>query len=119
MAIYNYKAGLGNAASYQSSGAPFVTGSASLTGVMHIPFPTVTKEIQVVIEGAGDGFVYFHEDATDLNKFHFGTVPTRINVKCKELYVSSSDGIDFRVYASLTGIAPVEMFELTGSGITH
>ena len=118
MSIYQYQAGIGNAPSYQVSGAPFVTGSDSLTGVMHIPFPHVTKEIQLVIEGAGDGFVYFHEDATDLNKFHFGTVPTRMNVKCKELYVSSSSGINFRVYASLTGIATNSMYLLTGSGIT-
>jgi len=119
MSIYQYKAGLQNAASYQASGSPFITGSNGLTGVMHIPFPHVTKEIQLVIEGAGDGFVYFHEDATDLNKFHFGTVPTRMNVKCKEVYVSSSSGINFRVYASLTGIQSKEMYALTGSGITH
>ncbi len=45
MSIYQYKAGLQNAASYQSSGTPFVTGSDSLTGVMEISFPNVTKEI--------------------------------------------------------------------------
>ena len=119
MSIYQYKSGLQNAASYQASGSPFVTGSDSLTGVMHIPFPHVTKEIQLVVEGPGDGFVYFHEDATDLNKFHFGRAPTRMNVKCRELYVSSSNGVNFRVYAALTGIDAKQMFDLTGSGITE
>ena len=119
MSIYQYKGGLQNAASYQSSGTPFVTGSAALAGVMKVEFPTVTKEIQIVIEGAGDGLVYFHPDAPILNKMHFSSVPFRMNVKCKELYVENVGGaIDFRVYASLTGIRTSEMFALTGSGIT-
>jgi hypothetical protein len=39
MSIYQYKAGIGNAASYQASGQPFVTGSDTLNGVMKIEFP--------------------------------------------------------------------------------
>ena len=117
MSIYQYKAGLQNAASYRSSGAPFVTGSNSLTGVMEIEFPNVTKEITIRASG-GTGHLYFHTDATDANKMTFSTTALTLDVKCQRLYVSGS-GLDFRVYASLTGIESKEMFHLTGSGITE
>lgn len=123
MSIYQYKAGLQNAASYQSSGTPFVTGSTGLTGVMKIEFPTVTKSITLHHKSSSDLYFYFHEDATDLNKFEVENIGNAhpyltIDVKCKEIYVSGSS-LDFRVYASLTGIEAKEMFELTGSGITE
>ena len=50
MSIYQYKAGIQNAASYQSSGAPFVTGSDNLNGIMLIEFPNVTKEISFYVD---------------------------------------------------------------------
>tara|TARA_R100001509_G_C4792099_1_gene190123 strand:+ start:79 stop:450 length:372 start_codon:yes stop_codon:yes gene_type:complete len=123
MSIYQYKAGLQNAASYQSSGTPFVTGSDALTGIMKIEFPTVTKSITFHEKGSNDLYFYFHEDATDLNKFEVENIGSAhpyvtIDVKCKEVYVSGS-GLSFRVYASLTGIEAKEMFALTGSGITE
>ena len=123
MSIYEYRAGIGNAASYQASGSPFVTGSTSLTGEMKIEFPQVTKSITIhELSSNNQLYFYFHEDATFLNKFVIDTSahdhgPITFDVKCKELYVSGS-GLDFRVYASLTGIEPRQMFELTGSGIT-
>tara|TARA_R100001015_G_C4618124_1_gene174556 strand:- start:63 stop:416 length:354 start_codon:yes stop_codon:yes gene_type:complete len=117
MSIYQYKAGLQNAASYQSSGSPYVTGSASLTGVMAIEFPNVTKEI-TIRAASGTGHLYFHTDALDENKMTFGTTALTLDVKCQRLYVSGSS-LDFRVFASLTGIEKAEMFNLTGSGITE
>lgn len=124
MSIYEYRAGIGNAASYQASGSPFVTGSTSLTGEMKIEFPKVTKSITVhELSPNNQLYFYFHEDATTLNKFVIDTSahdhgPVTFDVKCKELYVSGS-GLNFRVYASLTGIEPRQMFALTGSGITE
>ncbi len=123
MSIYQYKAGLQNAASYQASGSPFVTGSASLTGVMKIEFPRVTKSITIHELTSQDLSFYFHEDATTLNKFVIDSSahdhgPVTFDVKCKEIYISGS-GLNFRLYASLTGIEAKEMFELTGSGITE
>jgi hypothetical protein len=54
MAIYNYKSGLGNAASYQVSGKPFITGSIDLdaestagTVPFKIEFPAVTSWVAV------------------------------------------------------------------------
>jgi len=124
MSIYQYTAGLGNAASYQASGSPFITGSASLTGVMKIEFPRVTKSITIhEVNNNSQVYFYFHSDATALNKFCIDNSaqnhgPVTIDVKCKEIYISGS-GIDFCLYASLTGIEAKEMFELTGSGITE
>lgn len=117
-----YKAGLGNAASYQASGAPFVTGSASLTGIQKIEFPTVTKEITVHVLTQGKRLnIYFNENSPTLNQFIIDSTnqkePLTLDIKCKELYVAGT-GVEFRVYASLTGILPREMFDLTGSGIT-
>lgn len=123
MSIYQYKAGLQNAASYQASGSPFVTGSNGLTGVMKIEFPRVTKSITFHERGSADLYFYFHEDATNLNKFELENIGSShpyltIDVKCKEIYISGSS-LDFRIYASLTGIEAKEMFNLTGSGITE
>jgi len=132
MSIYQYKAGLQNAASYQSSGSPFVTGSSPLIGVQRIDFPNVTKRIQVWNLDAGEAaahniYVYFHEGAPLDNKIAVtaakdtGPAHIDIDVKCTHCFISSSHaaGCDFRLYASLTGIEPKQMFELTGSGITE
>ena len=128
MSIYQYKAGIGNAASYQASGTPFVTGSDSLNGVMKIEFPNVTKSITIhELSNNAVIYFYFHPDATELNKFCIDTTthnhsPVTIDVKCKEIYISGTNGvsgISYRLYASLTAIETNQMFELTGSGITE
>jgi hypothetical protein len=124
MSIYQYRSGLQNAASYQASGTPFVTGSNSLSGVMKIEFPNVTKSITFhEIGNSADLYFYFHPDAGELNKFQIDNSAQdhpylTIDVKCKEIYISGSS-LNFRVYAALTGIQAKEMFELTGSGITE
>mgnify|MGYP003650884396 CR=1 FL=1 len=123
MSIYNYRAGLGNTASYQSSGAPFVTGSDTLNGVMKVTFPSVTKQVSVYVEQAKSVDFYFNENATTLNKFSVGPSTSgpetfTIDVKCKEIYIETGVSTKVRVYASLTGIATVQMYALTGSGIT-
>tara|TARA_R100001460_G_scaffold93135_1_gene135042 strand:- start:377 stop:751 length:375 start_codon:yes stop_codon:yes gene_type:complete len=124
MSIYQYKAGIQNAASYQSSGAPFVTGSDNLNGIMLIEFPNVTKEISFYVDDGKEIDVYFHADATALNKFKVkskaDTVHTNtLDVKCRAIYVETTSTTKFRLYASLTGIESKEMFHLTGSGITE
>ena len=133
MSIYQYRAGIGNVGSYQSSGSPFVTGSIPFAAgqVMEIDFPRVTKQITITTTDTGGGaavphlYFYFHEDAADLNKFPVGNGASMssltIDVKCTKLFLSSSaSGVDSaHVYASLTAIEPKEMFPLTGSGITE
>lgn len=121
---YNYRAGLGNAPSYQVSGAPYVTGAVNLTGVAKIQFPSVTKSITFhELSNNNSLYFYFNENATNLNKFVIDNSshdhgPITIDVKCKEVFVSGS-ALTFRVYASLTGIETKQMFALTGSGITE
>jgi hypothetical protein len=131
MSIYKYRAGIGNVGSYQSSGSPFVTGSIPFAAgqVMEIDFPRVTKQITITTTDSSAGsphlYFYFHEDASDLNKFPVGggkaMSSLTIDVKCTKLFLSSSaSGIDHaHIYASLTAIEPKEMFPLTGSGITE
>tara|TARA_B100000900_G_C20225344_1_gene571600 strand:- start:253 stop:633 length:381 start_codon:yes stop_codon:yes gene_type:complete len=122
---YQHSVGLYNVGSYQASGSPFVTGSAGLTGVMKIEFPTVTKSITFhEISNTDSIFFYFNENATELNKFEIDNSAQdhpylTIDVKCKEIFVSSSAGNAFRIYASLTGIDASKMYPLTGSGITE
>ena len=44
-----------------------------------------------------------------------------MNVKCKKLFISNKSGddnLEYRVFAELTGIDDIEMFELTGAGLT-
>ena len=124
MSIYEYRAGIGNAASYQASGAPFVTGSSGLTGIMKIEFPKVTKSITIhELNNNSAIYFYFHPDATEFNKFCIDNSsqnhgPVTIDVKCKEIYISGSN-LDFSLYASLTAIGVEQMFPLTGSGITE
>ena len=126
MSIYNYRAGLGNTASYQSSGAPFVTGSTSLSTAKKISFPSVTKEITATVRSttATDTLeIYFHESSPTANQYSLKVGSDLVNtvtfnVKCKEIYVSSGNGVDWDIFASLTGIKPKEMYDLTGSGIT-
>ena len=124
MSIYQYKAGLQNAASYQASGTPFVTGSDSLNGTMEISFPTVTKELSFSVEAGDEIAVHFHPDAPTPNQYLIqgaagSTSSTTLNVKCRKVYITTTGATKFRVFASLTGIEAQEMFDLTGSGITH
>ena len=124
MSIYQYRAGIGNAASYQASGQPFVTGSDTLNGVMQIEFPLVTKEVSFFVENGKSIDVYFNSAATTANKFtidgNTGSMsPDTLDVKCKEIFVETSTPTKFRVYASLTAIGVEQMFPLTGSGITE
>ena len=121
---YTPRAGLRNAASYQASGQPFVTGSDSLTGTMKIEFPYVTKELSFSVDSNDEIEVYFHPSATSLNKYiikgdALGVASTTLNVKCKEIYVEAAGNAKFRVFASLTNIDTSHMYHLTGSGITE
>ena len=109
MSIYSPRAsGLGNSAAYQVAGKPFVTGStvesnpAAAGGEVKIEFPTVTKAITFGVTGSAT--LRFHFDSLASapalgTAFNFVPVyPTtadanhtfRMEVKCKEIYVSGS-----------------------------
>jgi len=134
MSIYQYRAGIGNAASYQVSGTPYLTGSTldgagSNNGQIKIEFPFVTKSI-LVTNTSGSVPIKVHFNSADegnvVSGHHYFTLEDKkdsaiFNVKCKEVYVSLvSPGTDgsFELVADLTRIEAREMFDLTGSGLT-
>jgi hypothetical protein len=135
MAIYQYKAGIGNAGSYQVSGTPYLTGSildgaGANNGEIKIEFPSVTKNILVVNTSASVPIIVHFNSRTDpgnvISGHHYFTLEDKkdsvtFGAKCKQIYISlESPGIDgsFELAADLTAIERKEMFELTGSGLT-
>ena len=133
-----YGVGLHNVGSYQVSGMPWITGSATLShNEEHkIVFPFVTKSITVIRHGAtSTGKIYIHFNSSKdtpgtyvISSKHFVELDTDedsyafTDVKCKEIYISapndSSGSREYRVVATLTGIPASQMFALTGSGLT-
>ena len=135
--------GIGNAGSYQVSGYPWLTGSTLADGAeVKITFPSVTKRVQIYhkgITGADtDTDIRLHFDSISdsgdvIGQHHYITLagPTvlglpafgqiQANLKCSHLFLSSAGSSGntarYEIVADLTGIAPAQMFELTGSGI--
>ncbi len=127
---WRYPPGLNNVGSYQVSGVPYITGSAALTsGSEHkISFPKVTRAVTVMNHSSNtlrwsfaatgsnskrveDGFHYIELDS-DEDSF-------KLNVKCKEIYVSATEGtVEYRVIAELTNIDTNSMGPISGSGLT-
>ena len=126
MAWNYYDAGIGNVASYQASGHPWVSGSNSIGNrEIEVSFPYVTKSITVAQSGSGNLRVHFHPTGTmepPANcywEFNSHEDALTLNVKCVDIYLSAGHGTPgFQVLAELTRIAPGHMFALTGSGIS-
>jgi hypothetical protein len=138
MANNIYTAGLQNVGSYQVSGRPFITGSniysnenAIASGdETSVSFPAVTKSITL-----------WNYSADPLSKLRLTFVATgsinnhpasgvyyelgqneslTLSLKCKDVYLSAVSGeVLWKLYASLTSIAPERMYALTGSGISE
>jgi hypothetical protein len=142
--FYSTGPGLGNAPSYQVSGTPYVTGSTIADGgEVVIDFPAVTEKISVLHTGKAadtDTNIRVHFDSKNdstrvIGRRHYLTLDgpegfgqgafgqIDIPCKCTRIYLSSAGSSGntarFEIHASLTGIAPSEMFELTGSGINE
>ena len=134
MSTYNYTPGLGNAASYQSSGKPFTTGSiqGANGAVVEITFPAVTSWVQVT--KAGGGFCNVAWSAAGLNSGNTGTnnffqlsssatslsnTESRVlEVKVTRIYLSGSTDIGAAgvgINAGLTGIPPGQLDTVSGS----
>ena len=142
-----YNVGLHNVGSYQSSGKPFITGSAlsAINKVHMIEFPSVSKSFTVINTTATDVDIRLHfqsgsvasaitvpgvagEQAiasTDdvISGKHFITIGNgsslTIDTKCTKFYVSApSAAATYQVFAELTNIPTDRMYHLTGSGIT-
>ena len=122
MAVYT--PGLGNVASYQVSGKPFVSGSIDLssytTGPLEISFPSVTRWIlvrnfdttannakQIKIAASANGFVtgeFFRVNDDYSGTYLRKSQTPRLELKLTKLYLTgSSTKVD--VIAGLTGIS--------------
>ena len=131
-----YTAGLRSVGSYQVSGYPFVTGSngALSNGTqVKVSFPNVTKSVTVInsgSSGAGGLRVHFNQQGTATTPHvttdvahHYITLgdvgdSVTLNVKCKEIYITSLGTHGFELFAELTFINTASMLDLTGSGLT-
>jgi len=129
--VYQYRAGLQNVGSYQVGGTPFLTGGVSATSTeAKIVFPNVTKNVLVTNTSGSIGLrVHFNPSATPnvISGHHFFTLSNKgdnitLNSKCTEIYISlevpGGTAGSFELVADLTGIRDVEMFALTGAGLT-
>ena len=130
----SYRVGLHNVGSYQVSGVPWITGSASLASGSQdkIEFPFVAKSVTIINTETTNGELYVHFNDTSsgnvIDGRHFIILndnkdSVTINAKCKEIYVSNP-GIQttaataYTVIAELTSISTNSMYILTGSGLT-
>ena len=115
MPTYNYTSGLGNAAAFQVSGKPYVTGSLNgkaLGGPYKIEFPSVTRWIVIANTDSNDDDMSFGFSANGLkgagldgddNYFTMlAGQSQRLELKCTELWYTGSNNIS--VCAGLTGI---------------
>jgi len=117
------KAGLGNVASYQVSGVPFVTGAltapANTNTPLEIVFPSVTKRVIVHNIDTGDGCRVAFSSNGAKNSNYFLADPQHsnktshmfdMNVKCTKIYILSNTTsvLTNKIYvaAELTGIQP-------------
>ena len=143
---YRYRQGLGNAAAYQVSGHPYITGSTSLDNnrQVQILFPQVAKSVTVINRADVELWVHFNDanlhassDSDDpasdhnynenvFNGKHYISLDNKkdsvtFDVKCKEIYITNTSGQAagaFQVLAELTSVHPNDMYALTGSGLT-
>jgi len=125
MALYSPRTnGLGNSAAYQVSGKPFLnTENANASGgdVKEVAFPTVTKQIVVVNNGAtGKNVKVAFSAAGIANAKHFllapvedGGQPLVLDVKCTSIFFRGSEASgtpSVSIYASLTSIPSTECY---------
>ena len=130
MAVFNYGAGLGNVASYQVAGKPFVSGgidvdAATVGGVaLEIAFPSVTRWITVRNLDNSVNNAKTIKVAASINGFDTGNYFTmnddysgaylrksrmpRMELKLTKIYLTGSS-TNVEVIAGLTGISTSEL----------
>ena len=128
--FYNRSPGISSVGSYQAAGTPFLTGSVLADGAeVEIAFPNVTKSVTVINKDAsGNDAVRVHFASKDtgntISENHYITLDAvntsvTLNIKTKSIWISNASGnsSNFQLFAELTGIAPGNMWTLTGAGI--
>mgnify|MGYP003129593396 CR=1 FL=1 len=146
MSEYRNRVGLRNVGSYQISGHPFISGSTIGANKCHlIEFPYVARSITVINTGTSNDIrLHFQSGSSTtaitvpgssgeqtiistsdvIEKKHFISVPSSdgsvtLDVRTKNVYLSSVGGSTYEIFAELTSIPTQNMYHLTGSGITE
>lgn len=120
MATYNYKPGLGNAASFQVSGIPYVKGGLNASSNPVVEFPSVTSWIMVNNAGAGDckvGFSALGVAGTNYITIPSGSLSPRMDLKVTALHLGGT-ATNVEVVAGLTYITneQINNFSISPSG---
>ena len=125
---FRYNQGVGNSAAYLVSGYPFLTGSNALAaGAEHeISFPTVTKRVVVINQGAQHILIHFASKtiAQTTGSFHYITLNSAedsmdMKVKAEKVYISNIDGsqaASYQIFAELTTIPTGTLSQMHVSG---
>jgi len=118
MSVFKYGAGLGNVASYQVSGKPYVQGAinvgAEVGDLYVINFPSVTRwiivtnhdttnDVKVAFSEVGLGTNNYFTVSKDKNDYT-NTQTQRMELKVTRLYLNG-DASNVDVIAGLTGIS--------------
>jgi len=126
---YPYSVGINNVGSYQTSGVPYCSGSASHANSSQIQydFPRITRSITVTNTTAPAIRVHFNDssDGYVAQRNHYvtlsGTMASqRFEVKVDKIFISNESGVaaSYSIAAELTSIPNSSMYILTGSGLT-
>lgn len=136
MSLINQRPGLGNAAAFQVSGWPFVTGSiiSASVGFVKVVLPGVAKSITVYNRDANDIWPYTLTGSTTLLVFfgkdltssypgpqtlynHVISIPpsgsVTLDVKCSQFFVAKKSAAMFGAFqavAEITNINTVDMY---------
>tara|TARA_R100000008_G_C3585093_1_gene171622 strand:- start:1690 stop:2106 length:417 start_codon:yes stop_codon:yes gene_type:complete len=123
---YKYGSGLSNVGSYQVSGKPFLSGGIAITKAaspVAVSFPTVTRWIYIsssaaVKVGMSDLGADFDNDGVNYFKVNTagGQNLPSLELKCTELYLSSSVAATVDIVAGLTGIDVARINNISPSG---
>ena len=143
--LYADGPGLSSVGSYQIAGTPYLSSSTlDATKTMKFTLPAVSRRIFIentTTANSDTTLMLSFQPPTDTGVASLGHTFTLqspvdlhtpsafilsgssnsidMNIKCTEFYLTAGTGgtVSYSVYAELTGIAPKQMFELSGSGI--
>ncbi len=131
MGLGNAKPSEKNAASYEVSGKPWVTGSITAgSSAVEVTFPTVTRWIQIVNNSTNDVRIGFSKNGVDANpvantNYYLlegqaaatSQATVRWELRCKRIFLKRDGSSDATVciIAGLTDIPDMNS-PLTGSG---
>jgi hypothetical protein len=145
--LYNDGVGLTSVGSYQIAGTPYLSSSTlAATKTMKFTLPAVSKRLYIentTPANADTSITLSFQPPTDTGVASLGHIFTinspfdvhapnafilsgsstsiDMDIKCTEFYLTAGTGgtVTYQIYAELTGIAPKQMFELSGSGINN